>query len=74
MDPSNFQSMKHLKLCESSSCTDLPGLDTGDTRILDTGILGYRIQGYWIQGYWDTGYRDPGCRDTGIQDTGILAY
>ncbi|XP_023332769.1 alanine aminotransferase 1 [Eurytemora carolleeae] len=30
MDPSNFQSMKHLKLCESSSCTDLPGLDTGD--------------------------------------------
>jgi len=29
MDPSNFQSMKDLKLCETSSCTDLPLLQSG---------------------------------------------
>jgi len=29
MDPSNFKSMTDLKLCETSSCTDLPALDLG---------------------------------------------
>ena len=29
MDPSNFHQMQSFQLCESSSCTDLPGLDLG---------------------------------------------